>query len=336
MNKHEFFLNAPLERPFKIGGFIADPCLNRVVKQDASACTIALEPRLMLLLAFLAANAGSVLSREELHNTLWPQVVVNENSLTRAISELRRQLTALDPAFKTQIETIPKRGYRLAALAQCPVAESADSTITQQLSNTQKTVFSPWGRIRNSRTGQVGATACGLLLILTLTIFPGPQTEYPSPNFDDFLADQVIEMNPAPGLDERFNISPAVSVPENLIGEDLVNSSTPVISRDGKLVAFIQFEGGLYSIMLYSLTKPETAVTLYSTTDRLFNIQWSPLEDALLFGSQALTMTTTLLEEQKQNNVKLVMLNLETLEIKILHNNSADDVISSNGTLNLT
>ena len=55
-----------------------------------------LEPRLIKLLCFLGANEELVLSREELIQELWPRVIVNENSLTRAISELRKQLQSQD------------------------------------------------------------------------------------------------------------------------------------------------------------------------------------------------------------------------------------------------
>jgi len=73
-----------------------------------------LEPRLMKLLCVLAHRQGEVLTREQLDDLLWPDSIVNENSLTRAISELRRKLTPPSASASVFIETIPKKGYRLA------------------------------------------------------------------------------------------------------------------------------------------------------------------------------------------------------------------------------
>ena len=73
-----------------------------------------LEPRLMKLLCVLAHRQGEVLTREQLDDLLWPDSIVNENSLTRAISELRRKLSPSSASASVFIETIPKKGYRLA------------------------------------------------------------------------------------------------------------------------------------------------------------------------------------------------------------------------------
>ena len=63
----------------------------------------------------LAQNAGHVVLRSDLLERLWPGVVVTDESLSRCIYELRRQLSqaAGDEQLKDAIETLPKRGYRL-------------------------------------------------------------------------------------------------------------------------------------------------------------------------------------------------------------------------------
>ena len=79
-----------------------------------------LEPRLMKLLCVLAHRQGEVLTREQLDDLLWPDSIVNENSLTRAISELRRKLTLSSASASVFIETIPKKGYRLVVPLNSP------------------------------------------------------------------------------------------------------------------------------------------------------------------------------------------------------------------------
>ena len=72
-----------LARPFSLGDWRVLPQLNRL-QHLTSGEERQLEPRLIKLLCFLAANEHRVLSREELVQELWPRVIVNENSLTRA------------------------------------------------------------------------------------------------------------------------------------------------------------------------------------------------------------------------------------------------------------
>ena len=76
-----------------------------------------LDPKVMGVLVLLAQNAGRVVSREELRDRLWPNAVVTDDSLTRCIYELRRQLSHAGghERFKAMLQTVPKRGYRLNA-----------------------------------------------------------------------------------------------------------------------------------------------------------------------------------------------------------------------------
>jgi TolB-like protein/Tfp pilus assembly protein PilF len=66
------------------------------------------------LLTALVQAEGSVLTREDLLRRLWPDTVVEEGSLTSQISLLRKVL-GKGADGQDFIETLPKRGYRLAA-----------------------------------------------------------------------------------------------------------------------------------------------------------------------------------------------------------------------------
>lgn len=73
-----------------------------------------LSPRAVRLLQALAAAPGEAMSRNSLLDQVWPNVVVGDESLTQAVTEVRRVLG--DPqGSKRLIETIPKYGYRLNA-----------------------------------------------------------------------------------------------------------------------------------------------------------------------------------------------------------------------------
>ncbi len=76
-----------------------------------------LDPKVMDVLVHMAERPRQMVPREELLARLWPNVVVSDDALTRCFYELRRSLAhaAGDEHFRTLLETVPKRGYRLNA-----------------------------------------------------------------------------------------------------------------------------------------------------------------------------------------------------------------------------
>ncbi len=98
------------------GGFIlgeiwqVEPKLNRIYKGERG---VQIPDKYMQVLMCLVERGG-VVSREELMQAVWPDSYVVEESLTRAVSELRK-IFGDDPRNPRFIETIPKKGYRLIA-----------------------------------------------------------------------------------------------------------------------------------------------------------------------------------------------------------------------------
>ena len=75
---------------------------------------VPLSPRPFDLLVYLLRNPRRLVTKDELLDALWPGVAVTENTLTRAVSELRRALDDT-PGAPRCIETVPRRGYRWIA-----------------------------------------------------------------------------------------------------------------------------------------------------------------------------------------------------------------------------
>ena len=73
-----------------------------------------LEPKVMDLLFLLAGEPGRAFSKDEIMEALWPNVIVGDDTLARAVSRLRKALADY-PKTPAYIETLPKRGYRLIA-----------------------------------------------------------------------------------------------------------------------------------------------------------------------------------------------------------------------------
>ena len=70
--------------------------------------TVALRPKTFALLAYFAAHPGRVLPKSELLAAVWPGVVVNDESLSQCVRELR---AALGDDEQALIRTVPRRGY---------------------------------------------------------------------------------------------------------------------------------------------------------------------------------------------------------------------------------
>jgi len=93
--------------PFILGDWLVEPALNRLSRIDIEH---RIEPRTMDVLVYLMTQSERVVSRDELMDQIWNGIIVNENTVTRVISQLRK---ALDEPGRQYIETIPKRGYRM-------------------------------------------------------------------------------------------------------------------------------------------------------------------------------------------------------------------------------
>lgn len=103
------------------------------VVKNALGETQRLSPINLKLLAYLLARQGEVISRTELFDAVWPNQIVSDDVLTRAVSDIRTQLAKLDDSTKF-IETLPKRGYRWA-LAVTPTQELDVETYKSDASN---------------------------------------------------------------------------------------------------------------------------------------------------------------------------------------------------------
>ena len=97
-------------RFYEFGRFRLD-LTDRVLLRGDEA--IPLPPKAADTLVFLVQNAGSVVDKHRLLKQVWRDAFVEEGSLTRTISILRKALD--DGAHGREfISTIPTRGYRFA------------------------------------------------------------------------------------------------------------------------------------------------------------------------------------------------------------------------------
>ncbi|HNX48938.1 MAG TPA: winged helix-turn-helix domain-containing protein [Thermoanaerobaculaceae bacterium] len=99
-----------------LGAWLVEPTRNRIQRD---AVVVLVRPKAMNVLATLAAWPGTVVTKETLLDAVWPGQPTSDSVLSRAVFELREALSdqAQEPRY---IETVARRGYRLAAAVTEP------------------------------------------------------------------------------------------------------------------------------------------------------------------------------------------------------------------------
>ncbi|GIU40828.1 hypothetical protein TUM4438_02970 [Shewanella sairae] len=89
----------------------------------------AVEARQMALLKLLVDNHGNAVSRQMIMNELWQDTVVSDNSISQAITQLRKALGD-DQETPRFIRTVPRVGYQLIA-TPTPIIKNSPSDNTK-------------------------------------------------------------------------------------------------------------------------------------------------------------------------------------------------------------
>ena len=77
-------------------------------------------------LLVLVENAGRLVTKQELLDTVWPETTVEENNLNHNVSVLRKALGE-KATGQQYIETVPRVGYRFAAPVDAAVPQTGAS-----------------------------------------------------------------------------------------------------------------------------------------------------------------------------------------------------------------
>src|SRR5215207_10087615 len=121
---------------YEFGPYVMDP-RSRILLKDGA--TVRLTPKAFDTLFVLVQHAPQVVAKEQLLREVWPDIFVEEGSLSHNIHGLRRALGD-DSSEPRYIETIPKRGYRFVAPVKVSQAKISQVKISQ--ADTAQTGFS--------------------------------------------------------------------------------------------------------------------------------------------------------------------------------------------------
>jgi TolB-like protein/DNA-binding winged helix-turn-helix (wHTH) protein/tetratricopeptide (TPR) repeat protein len=185
---------------------------------------IALEPKVLRVLILLVNRAGHLVDKQELLESVWPNTFVEENTLTRTIGILRRELSDSSRDSKI-IETVPTRGYRFIAPVEMLPGQAPNSFPGQNGNVASAAVLQsspavlPTDKPRTPKLRWLLPIACLILIAITALWFrhhrqqaapirslavlplddlsPGTREEY----FADGMTDELItELARIPGL----------------------------------------------------------------------------------------------------------------------------------------
>ncbi len=98
---------------YEFGDFRLDTG-RRVLSGLSDGGRIPLTPKVFDAALYLVERAGEMIPKTRLLSDLWPGVVVEENSLTQVICDLRRALGELRGENR-YVVTVPRRGYQFVA-----------------------------------------------------------------------------------------------------------------------------------------------------------------------------------------------------------------------------
>ena len=301
-----------LSERFRAGELEVDRAAMRAVLAGRA---LTLEPKAFDLLLLLAANSGRVVTKDEIFERVWPGVIVSDNSLTRLVAQLRRELGD-DPETPRYLETVRTRGYRflptpeavgtVAAPPAAAVAEADADLLDGASHEPDRGESSPDGPrdgrgrlpVRRTRILRVAA-ASGLAVLLGATAFwlvarvdgrsdrriPGALTQLTvDPAFDGQPAispdgASVVFVSERSGVPELW-LRPIVGGEEKPLTSGDGGAVDPVFSPDGRWICYTSLRhGGIWRI-------PAAGGTPSRLTDFGSRAAFSPDGSRLVFQSQ--------------------------------------------------
>lgn len=356
--------------PFRVDNWQVLPSDNQA-RHVSTGDVRSLEPRLMRLLCALATSPRRVVDRDSLIDAVWPKVIVNENSLTRAVSDLRKALHTDEVAGKKLIETVPKRGYRLMAevalLPEQPPEQCYSETVeSDDVATPDDLNTSNIAHVSSTKAAWqrwMPAMAASLLLIitaviqlpvrmlepftLTATTEPEGQQTVNNPQADIIVGQPRVQARNALAEQSTLPATNATNSAYLWHGEtadsfgnpdSLENATTTptsaVLAPEGNLLAYVEHSHNTSRLMLrptYNDAKPWTAFT---TDETILQLQWSPLGDGILFTLQGTAAAGS--QQPGHQYRRLMLLDIQSLALHELYRKDDSPAASANRSGNLT
>jgi DNA-binding winged helix-turn-helix (wHTH) protein/Tol biopolymer transport system component len=167
---------------------------------------IALEPKALSVLTMLVSRAGHLVDKQALLESVWPKTFVEENTLTRTIGILRRELGDSSRDSKI-IETMPTRGYRF--IAPVEIVPQSSPPPSQAAPTEEETTTSPAPSPSARPAPLLLIALCAVAIIIPVAFFLIHRANAKhSPPADPPLAEQRVTSNSPEAAVEYAVVSP--------------------------------------------------------------------------------------------------------------------------------
>ena len=267
---------------YEFGPFRLDVAEHMLLR---SGQPVPLTPKIFAVLRVLVQNDGHLVEKEKLLKEVWPDSFVEEGTLNRSVSILRKALGD-SPSGHRYIETVPKRGYRFVA----PVAEClhADSEIRHRLhsppdfdieaapsdskSIPERSVPPPL-RIRSTKRA---AAIAGVLLIAGAISYGVVRPTEPRRN---------AAVTAAPAIpDASVGKAPATVAPVHRQVTFTGKEGAPTLAPDGRRVAYVSAGKPDKLLMVQELAGGQPLEVFRAP--EIGHVRWSPDGSELLIWTR--------------------------------------------------
>jgi len=214
---------------------------DREFRLSEGGTPVPLEPKALRLLIYLIENRNRLVRKQELLDKVWPDAMVTENALTRAIGLLRKALNE-DSRAPRYLETVPTAGYRFIAVvtvadeipASQPVAQKQSTLLRSQVRASDK-----WIPVAGILLLVVAAAGTFLYLRHSKPVLTEKDTVVLA-DFDNSTGDPVFDETLRQGVSVQLEQSPFLSLIEEdrvqqvlrQMGQPADTRLTPPIARE--------------------------------------------------------------------------------------------------------
>jgi len=177
-----------------VGDFRIDINRSEVIYQENIST---LEPKVLKVLLLLAEKPGEIIPKQKLLDEVWPNVIVEANTLQRCIAQLRK---AFNDDAKTQafITTHPRRGYSLVA----KVSWEKNKEFTALHQAVIQTTVTKATQLKSKRIYVMAALLMSVILLGTSFWFWGEQTS------NNLNVKQITPLTSTDATEYRASFSP--------------------------------------------------------------------------------------------------------------------------------
>ena len=297
-------------KQWQLGEWVLDAPSHRLIHQGNQ---VSITAKMCDVLLVLLVNSPRPVTKELIYQTVWPNVVVSEQLIARAISDLRKVFgdSAKNSKF---IETLPKAGYRWLVEASeinetSPVKEAPVTALSQRSASAPK----PEVTVKRSVVLPVAALMMVVVILLWLG-FNGVDDASTPVDHTAFEISLAHPLTSEPGVENAPTLSPdgktlayvyrkSEKDYNQIILSDLatrqviakvpfngqsVNQFAPRFSPDGKHLAFTRYSSDRQSCAVYyvRLDKLEAQHKVGAWSTRfMMSVDWS-VDGKQLFFTQ--------------------------------------------------